>query len=177
MDTGTMDFLTSPLVEDGVWTVSRILPLWNITTPAQEQAYGMPHSMLSWTGVVPSLPRFLMGFVDIGVSEEAQWDEARLAPLAEYIETLRPPPLLQPVDEAARTRGAELFVTQGCLDCHNGPSGESRELFSFDEIGTDGATGQNVLRPQTTTETPLRVRVVDLSQCIVCSDLVEAEQF
>lgn len=129
LQTGTMDFLTKPLVDDGVWTVSRILPLWNLPE-------GLPHEWLSWNGGVPSLENFLEGFVVIGVGA-ADWPPARLAPLAEYVRTLRTPPLESAPPEVAA--GAALFVEKGCLTCHDGPSGESRRVFTFAELGTDAA--------------------------------------
>ena len=64
---GTMDFLTKPLVDDGVWTVSRILSLWNLPDEAQLKAAQMPHEMLSWNGGVKRTMDFLKGFVAIGV--------------------------------------------------------------------------------------------------------------
>ena len=137
METGTMDFLTKPLVDDGVWTVSRILPLWNLPDAEQRRAAQMPHERLSWTGGVPTLENFLEGFVVIGVGR-AEWPPERLAPLAEYVRTLRTPPLETPADPQVVREGSALFVSKGCVTCHDGPSGESRPM-AFSEIGTDDA--------------------------------------
>lgn len=127
--TGTMDFLTKPVLDDGVWAVSRILSLWNIPT-------GTPHEWLSWNGGVPHLEDFLAGFVVNGKSPDP-WTAAQLAPLAEYLRTLRPPPLETPPGDVSE--GARLFVDLDCLGCHDGPSGESSRTFSFSEVGTDAA--------------------------------------
>jgi hypothetical protein len=135
---GTMDFLTPPLVDDGVWTVSRILPLWNLPDAAQRADAGMSHEMLSWNGGTRSVDEFLAGFVAFGGSKET-WTQAQLAPLAEYLQSLRAPAPLAPVDSAQARVGARLFVTRGCLDCHTGPSGESARTYPFDELGTDAA--------------------------------------
>ena len=56
-----MDFLTKPMVEDGVWTVSRILGLWNMPTQDQIDDTEMPHALLSWTGIGESLMSSCMG--------------------------------------------------------------------------------------------------------------------
>jgi hypothetical protein len=134
---GTMDFLTKPLVDDGVWTVSRILSLWNLPDAAQRQRANMAHERLSWTGGVPTLENFLEGFVVIGAGR-MEWPTARLAPLAEYVRTLRTPPLETAPDASLVQAGTELFVSKGCLGCHDGPSGESAPL-PFSVIGTDDA--------------------------------------
>lgn len=140
LQTGTMDFLTKPLVDDGVWTVSRILSLWNLTTAEQRAVTGQPHELLSWTGGVPTLENFLEGFVVIGAGR-AEWPTARLSPLAQYVRTLRTPALEQAPDAAEVSAGAQLFVAKQCLTCHDGPSGESHRVFTFAELGTDAAYG------------------------------------
>lgn len=137
LQTGTMDFLTKPLVDDGVWTVSRILSLWNLPDADQRAAAHMAHERLSWTGGVPSLENFLQGFVVIGVGA-AEWPPERLAPLAEYVRTLRTPALETPADAALVQEGAALFVRDGCVTCHDGPSGESAP-HAFSAVGTDDA--------------------------------------
>lgn len=96
---GTMDFLTKPLLDDGIWTVSRIISLWNLPDAEQRARANMPHERLSWNGGVQTLEDFLKGFVAIGVGG-TQWSDARLAPLAEYVRTLRAPPPLTAVDAA-----------------------------------------------------------------------------
>lgn len=135
---GTMDFLTPPLVDDGVWTVSRILPLWNLPDERQRVDAGMLHEMLSWNGGTRSLEAFLEGFVAFGGSKET-WTREQLAPLAEYLRSLRAPAPLEPVDLAQARMGARVFVTKGCLECHSGPSGESARTYPFEVIGTDAA--------------------------------------
>ena len=51
---GTMDFVIEPLpLDDGVHIVSRILPLWEIPTREQAEAYDTPHAQLAWTGAAP----------------------------------------------------------------------------------------------------------------------------
>jgi hypothetical protein len=142
---GTMDFLTKPLVDDGVWTVSRILSLWNVPDGPQRTRAGMPHEMLSWNGGVDSVESFLKGFVTIGVGR-TDWNDARLAPLAEYVRTLRAPASLETLNAAEVKEGARLFVGMGCLECHKGPSGEGARVFTFDELGTD-ATYAKIYNP------------------------------
>lgn len=137
--TGTMDFLTKPLVEDGVWTVSRILPLWHLPNEAQRTRAGMPHELLSWTGGAKNLMGFLRGFAAVGASGAHQWTDAQLQPLADYIRSLRTPPPMSSSEPARVREGARLFVTRGCKTCHAGPSGEGVRVFTFEEMGTDRA--------------------------------------
>ncbi|MEZ4241638.1 MAG: hypothetical protein R3F59_36920 [Myxococcota bacterium] len=135
---GTMDFMITPLpLDDGVHTVSKILPLWGIPDAAEEQAAGMPNAMLAWTGAAPSLDAFLQGFVAVGGGEHP-WTEDDLAPLREYILSLRPPSP-PPVDADAVAHGEQVFWDAGCGDCHQGPRGSGLQVYDFDEIGTDDA--------------------------------------
>lgn len=134
---GTMDFLTPPLLDDEVWTVSRILSLWNLPSAEQRDAAGMPTEMLSWTGGTNRLDQFIVGFVALGVADTEEWPKERIEPLEAYIRSLRVPELEEELDQAAVERGAGLFVQEGCLDCHNGPSGESDQAYGYDELGVD----------------------------------------
>ena len=139
---GTMDFLTKPLIDDGVWTVSRIVSLWNLPDEAQRQAAHMPHEMLSLNGGVKRTMDFLKGFVAIGIG--TTWTEQRLLPLERYLRSLRAPePSMPPGDTET---GAALFVEKGCLGCHAGPSGEGTRVFTFAEMGTDDAYA-NIYNP------------------------------
>lgn len=142
LEPGTMDFLTEPLVDDGVWTVSRLLSLWNLPDEEQRAAAGMPHELLSWTAGVKRLEVFLQGFVAVGDAEDAAWTEEDMKPLASYLRTLRTPPALSPPPVDLVEEGALLFVAHDCLSCHVGPSGEGARAFSFEEIGTDDAMAQ-----------------------------------
>jgi hypothetical protein len=135
---GTLDFMFKPLLDDGYWTVSRAVALWNMPSEAQRAEAGMPHEMLALNGGVPRLMDFLHGFVAIGVSKN-EWNDARLAPLEEYVRSMRAPAALQPPDAEAVKAGARLFVQKGCLECHDGPSGESTRPYAFPEVGTDDA--------------------------------------
>ena len=137
---GTLDFMFKPLLDDGYWTVSRAVALWNLPSPAQREAAGMPHEMLALNGGVPRLVDFLHGFVAIGVSKN-EWTDARLQPLEDYLRSLRAPAPPVAPDEAAVRTGARLFVEKGCLECHDGPSGESSRPYAFPEVGTDDAYG------------------------------------
>lgn len=134
---GTMDFLTEPLVDDGVWTVSRILSLWNIPSAELRQAAGMPHESLSWTGGATTLQSFISGFVAIGVADPAEWTADRIEPLDAYLRSLRAPALERTLVAEAVERGAATFTSAGCAECHDGPSGESSRVYPYAEIGTD----------------------------------------
>ncbi|MBS1148466.1 MAG: hypothetical protein H6Q89_164 [Myxococcaceae bacterium] len=131
---GTMDFLTPPLLDDGVWTVSRILPLWDLPGSEARARAGMAHEMLSWNGGVHSLMEFIEGFVAIGVGPA--WTQEQLIPLRDYIYRLRSP---APVADARVEEGARLFGERGCAKCHDGPHGGGTRVYTFAELETDDA--------------------------------------
>ncbi|MEO1229976.1 MAG: hypothetical protein AAFZ18_13805 [Myxococcota bacterium] len=134
---GTMDFLIDPLpLDDGVHTVSKIIDLWDLPDEAELERVGQPHALLAWSGVGPSLMRFLETFVAIGGGDTAAWTPERLLPLAEYIESLRSPANLNPPSGDPLGRGAELF-RRDCLGCHGGPRGGGDRVYTFAEMGTD----------------------------------------
>ena len=135
---GTQDFIIAPLpLDDGVHIVSKIIDLWGIPDRAEAEAAGMPHAMLAWSGGARSLPDFLAGFAIVGGREP--WSPDRLAPLADYIETLRAPDNPAPPDPGLVAEGEALFEADGCTGCHGGPRGSGTRLFDYDEIGTDAA--------------------------------------
>ncbi len=138
--TGTMDFLIEPLpLDDGVHTVHKILPLWGIPTEAEIEDYEMPSAMLSWTGGGTDLYQFLESFVLIGGGDLELSPRERLAPLVEYIHSLQAPENLSPPDTTLAAQGEDVFYDAGCIDCHDGARGSGREVFTFEEIGTDDA--------------------------------------
>ncbi len=135
---GTQDFLIAPLpIDDGVHTISKIIDLWGIPGQGEQEAAGMPHAMLAWTGGARSLPDFVAGFAIVG--GQRPWSAERLAPLADYIETLRAPDNPEPPDAGLVADGERLFGDDGCAGCHGGPRGSGTRLFDFEEIGTDAA--------------------------------------
>lgn len=137
---GTMDFVIQPLpFDDGVHTVSKILPLWGIPRETEMTATGMDHAMLAWTGTVPTLHGFLEGFVLLGGGDVAAWPSERLDPLAEYIYSLRAPAPLQPPDPELAAAGRATFWQRGCTECHFGPRGSGLKVYDYAEIGTDDA--------------------------------------
>ncbi len=137
---GTMDFLIAPLsADDGVHTVSRISPLWGIPGEEDADAYGVEHAMLGWTGGTRSIEDFARGFVHVGGGDLADWPDEQLAPLAEYIKSLRAPAPLSPPPSSTVARGEQVWADAGCEGCHGGPRGGGLEIYSWGEIGTDPA--------------------------------------
>jgi hypothetical protein len=137
---GTMDFLIAPVpADDQVHTVSKITALWGLPTPEEEQAAGMPHAMLGWTGGTESLADFLGGFVTLGDGDEAGWTDERLRPLEQYILSLRATAPLSPPPAEEIEAGEVVFREAGCTDCHGAPRGSGDRIFTFEEIGTDAA--------------------------------------
>ncbi|MBK9030831.1 MAG: hypothetical protein IPL61_05735 [Myxococcales bacterium] len=138
--TGTMDFFIQPLpIDDGVHTVSKISALWAVPDDDELAAADIGSAMLGWTGGTSSVHNFLAGFVDLGGGPLAAWPRERLAPLAEYIASLRAPVAATPPPADQVTRGRAVFVDAGCQDCHGGPRGMGARTYRFDEIGTDDA--------------------------------------
>lgn len=134
---GTMDFFIQPLpFDDQVHTISKISALWGVPTESELAAHGIATAMLGWTGGTASVAHFLTGFVDLGGGKVAEWPDDRLAPLADYIASLRAPAPASVAGDV--TRGRELFVAE-CLSCHGGPRGMGDRVYSFEEIGTDDA--------------------------------------
>lgn len=137
---GTMDFAIVPLpIDDGVHTISKILPLWSMPEADEIAARGMPHAMLSTTGNAHSLRDFMHGFVLLGGGPVEAWDEEALSPLIEYVHSLRPPPPITSPMAADVEAGAVVFERAGCVGCHDGPRGSGRRIYTFAEIGTDSA--------------------------------------
>lgn len=137
---GTMDFLIAPLAaDDGVHTISRISPLWGIADKADFDAYGTDHAQLGWTGGTRSVLDFARGFVHVGGGDLEQWPDEQLAPLAEYILSLRAPAPPSPPPADAVAQGRAIFDSAGCVDCHAGPRGGGLEIHGWGEIGTDPA--------------------------------------
>ncbi len=131
---GTMDFLIAPLpVDDKVHTVSKISPLWSISSAAEGDA------QLGWTGGSHSVGDFLHDFVLIGGGDPSAWPDDALAPLRDYILSLRAPGNPAPPDAAAVERGRLDFAADGCTDCHGGPRGMGTRLYDYAELGTDAA--------------------------------------
>ena len=132
---GTMDVFIPPLpLDDETHIVSKIPTLWSIPNAVEQETYDMPDAMLSWTGGSPNLNHFVSGFLALGDSSD--WTLEDVQPLVAYLETLKAPESLDTEYPAQVEAGRDLFNLE-CLDCHNGYQGSSRELFSFEEIGTD----------------------------------------
>lgn len=136
---GTMDFLIAPLpVDDGIHTVSKISLLWGLPPEGEWASAEMDGAHLGFTGVAHSLKNFLRGFIVFGNGDSAAYPDERLGPLEDYIYSLQAPASLTPPAPEA-TEGEALFTSAGCIDCHDGPRGSGRELYTFEAIGTDDA--------------------------------------
>jgi hypothetical protein len=137
---GTMDFIMEPLpLDDRVHTISRIPPLWGIPNEHEAAEARMTHGMLGWAANAPSVREFLRGFVALGGGPLGDWNDERLAPLADYVHALRAPANSTPPDETLAARGRALFAEAGCRACHGGPRGGGLRPYGYDEVGTDAA--------------------------------------
>jgi mono/diheme cytochrome c family protein len=131
-----MDFFIQPLpFDDQVHTVSKISALWGLPTDEELASHQLPSAMLGWTGGTASVAHFLTGFVDLGGGQVSAWPDEKLAPLADYVASLRAPPSSTTADV---TRGREVYIAE-CQSCHGGPRGMGDRVYGFDEIGTDDA--------------------------------------
>jgi len=137
---GTMDFVMPPLpLDDEVHTISKIIDLWDIPTPAEAEDATMDSALLAWSGGADSLMTFLDGFVAVGGGDREYWTEDRLGPLHDYILSLQAPSNPSPPSPADVEAGEAVFMTAGCIDCHQGPGGAGLRVFTYEEIGTDDA--------------------------------------
>ena len=137
---GTMDFLIQPLpLDDGVHTISKISSLWSFPDDDELRAAGAATMMLGWTGGTASIHNFLAGFVDIGGGPLGEWPRERLAPLHDYIMSLRAPEPAATGGGGDAMRGRTVWLDAGCQDCHGGPRGMGTEVYTYEEIGTDDA--------------------------------------
>jgi hypothetical protein len=137
---GTMDFFIQPLpFDDAVHTISKISPLWSLPDDEELRAAGASSAMLGWTGGTSSLHNFLAGFVDLGGGPIAEWPRDRLAPLHDYVMSLRAPTPSSPPIAASADRGRAVWLDAGCQECHGGPRGMGTAVYTYVEIGTDDA--------------------------------------
>jgi hypothetical protein len=137
---GTMDFFIEPLpFNDKIHTVSKISALWGIPTPEEAQAAGMESGMLGFTGGTASLSNFTYSFVELGGGKPEEWPDDKRAPLVAYIHSLRAPQNPNMPEAAQVAKGEALFRDKGCLDCHAGPRGSGKRVYTYEEIGTDDA--------------------------------------
>lgn len=135
---GTMDFFISPLpFDDQVHTISKISALWGLPRDAEVEESGMPNAMLGYTGGTYSLAHFVADFVHLGGGVLADWPDEKRAPLVEYIYSLRAPTNPEPAEAEQLERGKLLFQSKGCLSCHSGPRGSGKQVYGYEEIGTD----------------------------------------
>jgi hypothetical protein len=134
---GTMDVFMAPLEpDDGVNIPNKIISLWGLPSAQDAERYGMPDAMLSWVGTGGSVEDFVNFFVRWFGDPEVYTAE-RVEPLVAFLLSLRAPQNPSPPPSDAVERGAALFRTAGCLECHGGPRGSGVELYGFDELGTD----------------------------------------
>ncbi|MET0595345.1 MAG: hypothetical protein ABW133_21790 [Polyangiaceae bacterium] len=136
--TGTMDPFIQPLpLDDGVHVVHKVGNIWGNTNAAERAAVGMDGAMLGYTAGTPSLYNFARGFAHLGGGDKSLWTDAKLEPFVEFLESLRAPVNPNPPPASNVARGGELFASQGCLNCHDGPRGMSRTLYEYSDIGVD----------------------------------------
>jgi mono/diheme cytochrome c family protein len=136
---GTMDFFIEPLpFDDSVHTVSKVRPLWGLPDDAELASEQIPSAMLGSTGGTLTLANFLHSFVELGGGAPAEWPPERLAPLRDYILSLRAPAPLELPSSADFVAGRDVYAS-ACLDCHGGPRGMGSQIYSFEEVGTDAA--------------------------------------
>ncbi len=134
---GVLDFFTSPFPEDEYHIPIRIPSLWDIPTPEEVSRLGLPHAMLSAAGGGDSMWSFIRGFIATSKGDASQWNDDEVRPIVEYIYSLSAPVNPAAQDEELIARGGELFVSEGCADCHSGKAYGGGRVFSFEEVGTD----------------------------------------
>jgi mono/diheme cytochrome c family protein len=138
---GTMDDYAPPSIDDGVPAPVENAALYGID-PAAMTAAGSAHgAMLSSTGGQPDLQHVMRTFayVDGAIRKlplGPEYDSAKVAPLIQYVMSLKAPVNPNPPARDAVTAGAQLFKQQ-CFGCHNGPGFAGTDVFDPALIGTD----------------------------------------
>ena len=138
---GVLDAIMMPApVDDEVHAPARILDLWEIPSPEETERFEMDSPLLGWNGDAPDLHTFLKVFVQITGTPTEEWPSERFDPLVEYLLSLRAPSDLDRTPDSSDVAvGREIFVEAGCQECHDGPRGQSRGIYTYEEIGTDDA--------------------------------------
>jgi mono/diheme cytochrome c family protein len=138
---GTMDDYAPPSIDDGVPCPLRNAQVYGID-PAAMTAAGSTHgAMLSSTGGQPDLEHVLRTIAYVNGAIEKlplgqDYDPATVAPLIQYMMSLKPPVNPNPPDPDAVAAGAQLFQQQ-CFGCHDGPRFAGTTVFDPAVIGTD----------------------------------------
>lgn len=136
---GVLDAVMVPApVDDGVHAPARILDLWEIPSAEEVQAFEMESPLLGWNGDAPDLHSFLKVFVKVSGGPVDQWPATRFDPLIAYLMSLKAPDNPGHVGGGYEA-GREIFSSAGCIDCHDGPRGQSRVIYDYEDIGTDEA--------------------------------------
>jgi cytochrome c5 len=141
LPTGVMDPYSPPSLDDGVTIPVRMSPLWGIDPEGMKAAGSTHGAMLGSNGGAPDLQHILRTFAFIASKIRAlplgqNYDESKVAPLIEYILSLRPPAQEKTLDAEEVAQGKELFY-QRCFMCHHGPGYAGTEVFDPEVIGTD----------------------------------------
>ena len=141
LSNGTMDDYAPPSIDDGVPCALRNAALCGID-PAAMTAAGSTHgAMLSSTGGQPDLQHVMRTFAYVSgairkVPLGLEYDPATVAPLIQYVMSLKSPVNPNPPRADAVAAGAQLFQQQ-CFGCHNGPGFAGTAIFDPTVIGTD----------------------------------------
>ena len=137
-------------LDDDVHTISKIMALWSIPDADEVKAYQMPNALLAHTGSAHSLEEFIAGFVLLFDGQTTEWTDDKLSPLVEFVYSLRAPENPNPPEASLVATGDKLFAEKDCVGCHDGARGSSREVYTFDEIGsTDDALARSRSRRRT----------------------------
>jgi len=98
-------------------------------------------ALLGWTGDTHGLDEFLRGFAVLGGAATTPTED-QMAPLMEYVYSLRAPSNPHPPEPSLVEKGKALFTSKGCIGCHGGPRGAGKRAYALDEIGTDPAVAR-----------------------------------
>lgn len=105
------------------------------------------HHTANWhnTGVATLAIRIETVFMT-GDDESSRIPRTLAWAFAEYVRSLPPPPPTQAGEGPLVDRGAAVFSSAGCIECHRPPLFTSDRLVGVDEIGTDAAAGTSPIR-------------------------------
>ena len=123
-----------------------------------DASFGAPKSVLSllgahdtapyaWNGRAKDLSAQIKKSITITMQKRSPPSDTQIASLAAFVKTLDPPPSIdkarREANDQAISRGAELFRTQKCVECHAPPTYTSQDTFDVGLVDKEGNTHFN----------------------------------
>jgi hypothetical protein len=108
--------------------------LWGVRGYAQDFEQGQS-APVGQTTKYSSLEKFAADAFIYAYQDPALNRPRNIRPLTTYLRQIATPKTLESIDPSAVFSGEQIY-NQSCKSCHNGPSGESTELYRADEVNS-----------------------------------------